>query len=73
MKVDKEHNYYKLLQDLKSCYEENVDRLEIPFPCLLDYPVDMPNKLTNLGFFVDITSDALLIKIKTKKAVLNKP
>jgi hypothetical protein len=69
----KELNYLKLLENLKDCYTQNIDCLEIPFPCLSDYPIDLPNKLINLGFIVDFKHDCLFIGLKQQKPLLNKP
>lgn len=72
MENNKDANYLKLLKDLRDCYGNNVDRLEIPFPCLKDYPVDMPNKLMETGFLVDFTKDSLIILLKTQLVDSNK-
>lgn len=65
--VKLEYNYYKLLENIKNCYEENLSRLEIPFSCAKDYPKDLCYRLQKIHLEVDITKQSILIKIPTKK------
>lgn len=61
-----ELNYFKLLQDIKSCYEQNLSRLEIPFSCAKDYPSDLCYRLQKLQLSIDITTNSILIELPIK-------
>lgn len=70
MNESQQFNYYKLLENIKDCYDHNLDRFEIPFSCAKDYPVDLCYKLQNMHLKVDFTKDSILIKLPIKRPPL---
>jgi hypothetical protein len=66
--VELEYNYYKLLEDIKECYDKEVNHLEVPFSCAKDYPKDLCYRLQKLQLNVDITKQSILIQLPIKKA-----
>lgn len=66
---EKEYNYFKLLQNIKNCYTENIERLEIPFSCANDYPKDTCYRLQKLNLILEFTNDSILIKLSVKNGL----
>jgi hypothetical protein len=64
--IQNEYNYFKLLEDIKSCYDQKLDRLEIPFSCAKDYPKDLCYRLQKLHLTIDMTNESILIKLPLK-------
>lgn len=63
----KDYNYFKLLEDIKQCYELNVPSLEIPFSIAKDYPNDLCYKLQSIKLQVDFTPNSILVVLPLKK------
>lgn len=62
----KEYNYFKLLENIKNCYAEEISRLEVPFSCANDYPIDMCYRLQKLKLNLDFTENSILIQFPIK-------
>ena len=65
----KQYNYFKLLENIKQCYADEISRLEIPFSCANDYPIDMCYRLQKLNLNLDFTDDSILIQFPTKNSL----
>lgn len=63
----KEYNYFKLLEDIKGCYELNIPSIEMPFSVAKDYPNDLCYKLQKLSLTIDMTENSILILLPPKK------
>lgn len=64
MEINPEANYEKLLNDL-SMYDSGFGPMnaQIPFELLKEYPKDLADRLTKMGYSCDLDHESMVIKL----------